>query len=85
MIFICNPLKVATPPTAVAVSVPCSEPVPVEVTARATVISPVASVPEVTMFPYGSRIWIFGCGLKLTPATTEASGWVLMASLEAVA
>ena len=73
-------LKLATPPLAVAVNVPCNVPVPAARAAVTTVpLSPLRRL------PYWSSIRITGCCAKTTPAVAVLDGWVRMVSLLAAA
>ena len=75
-----RPLKVATPPDAVTVAVPTSDPDDgVKATDR------VASAPVVTRFPYWSWICTTGCDANATPATVDADGCAVNTNCDAAA
>jgi len=67
--------KVATPLEAVAVTVPCSVPVPPSRVAVTIVL-----LSAVRTLPKASKTWIAGCCPKATPAVAVADGWVRIAS-----
>src|SRR6266404_107258 len=75
-----RPVNDATPPEAVAVSVPCNVPLPAP---RAAVTTVVLSL--LRRLPNWSSMRICGWGENTTPAVAVPGGWVRMVNLLAVA
>src|SRR5678816_658271 len=73
-------MKVATPSVEVAVSVPCSMPLPLPRAAVTTVLL-VTPLAVLRRLPNWSRTWRTGCWAKGTPAVAVAEGCVRMARL----